>query len=192
MKEDSISKSELKVLTKFVLNEIAPVRTQADDAFELLNAIFRGRDNSPILNDINIAMDASKKLIQDSAKELKLTIASIVKHESKEEERKHIGVFLNSTDTLVAVVASWAKKIDSKDNTKRNSIHKIMEKIRTHIEQISEQAKQTIEDVRTYGNYINAINKIKHLNEIFDNLQSDSNELFKLAISVGLGKTNIK
>ncbi len=180
---------------KIILNEISIIKTKGNapmSFFDAIDSMFKRRDESPILNDLVVATTSISQLIKDASKAINSTIAAIAKQEPTEIEKKHLHNFLNATENFTYIMNAWARKIDSTDKNKRNDIHRIMEDLRTHVQQITLQAREVVSDVKTYKNYINAVRKLRHLNEIFKNLKRDSNELFKLALSVGIGQTKQK
>ena len=84
------------------------------------------------------------------------------------------------------------KKIVEVDNTRRTDINDITRELHTHVSEIGRQLVSILEDLKTYGNNINAIKKVRHLEDMFTITHNDMDKLFKLAEDVGLRKNTKK
>jgi len=84
------------------------------------------------------------------------------------------------------------KKIVEVDNTRRTDINDITRELHTHVSEIGRQLVSILEDLKTYGNNINAIKKVRHLKDMFTITHNDMDKLFKLAEDVGLRKNTKK
>jgi hypothetical protein len=190
LNENFISSADLKKLTKFILNEIAPVKQKINSAeglfSHLLDKLKAQRDTNPITNSAHLAHNLGQTLISNLRGSVKSLIGATTKN-SKEGYAIAVQDLNYNRDDFFHLIVIWARKIDEADQSKRKVVGKVMDDLRTHIIQIVKQTKSILDNIKTYGNYINAMREIKHLNEIFVQMNRDLDELFEIALSVGLG-----
>ena len=164
LNENFISTSDLKKLTKFILSEIALVQRSPNSPIgffkALMNKLQSQRDANPVVNDATIAQKLSKNLISHLRKSIQSIVNATVK-KSKQEYEMAAKEFVDYTDDLLGIVILWVQKIDSADKSRRGDIDRIMEEFRNHVIQMRNQIKLVIDDLKIYGNYINATNKMK-------------------------------
>jgi hypothetical protein len=188
--ENLISESDLKKLTKFILSEIAPAKTKINSAeglfSHLLDKLKSQQDSNPIANSASIAHNLGQTLISNLRESVKSLIGATTKN-SKEGYAIAAQDLNYNRDDFFHLIVIWARKIDEADSSKREAVGRVMDDLRTHIIQIGKQTKLILDNIKQYGNYINAMKEMKHLNEIFAQMNRDLDELFKIALSVGLG-----
>ncbi len=187
---DSMKSSDLKKLTKFILSEIAPAKQKINSAEglfkHLLDKLQAQQDENPISNSVSLAHNLGQTLISNLRESVKSLVGATVK-QSKEGYEIATQDLTYNCDDFFHLIILWARKIDDADKSKREEVGGVMDDLRTHIIQVVNQTKSILDNVKTYNNYINAMKEMKHLNEIFTQMNKDLDALFKIALSIGLG-----
>jgi hypothetical protein len=168
-----VNKSVLKPLIKFVIKEI---QEEVEEHSSFVN-ISEGHKHShevliAMINDIKLMVEAylkKNKLVVNGASDL----------------------FLNHRESLLQFLDYWAQKIYEKAPERKDDVERVMNELRGHFKEISRQGNNAITNIRDYENYINALNELEHLNEIFDVTRESVDELFKIGLDSGFGKKEI-
>lgn len=183
--KNSIKKSDLKKLTKFILKEIS-LPQQNKKPQGLLQFLF-GTPPSPWEYDIQKSHKSSNDIFVDLRKTATNVILAI-KNKDAQSYRDYGRQLENHRHELLTLVRYLVNVIYVVDVTKGVEIDKLMADFKNHLIQFTNQINTIIMSLKNYDNNINAINEINHLNEIFKSLKSVVTACFELGLKVGLKK----
>lgn len=188
-----LSEKELKAITKFVLNEIAPNYRKDDEhpIFQMFQGLQQHmqnqEDNSPAANDPKEAIKLNKSFTTN----VKRAIADLLKSHFEKNKEKYddaVHVIHYTREQILYLAVVWARKIDKADENEvfLHDLHETMNAIRTHIDEIKNTLRIVIkDDLRKYQNYINAVKHIRYINELIKAIDTDFVKLMKLAEKSG-------